>query len=413
MFGPSYSEKKLKINCKLAMERYRQMEKKKSEMAMRERKDIATFLKNDKISKAKIRVEHIIREDYLVEAMEIIDCYLELLCTRIQLITKSGKNMPTSCESCINSIIYAHERLPECKEMGIVVQQLGILYGKKKIHEISTNDENEILPKKLKTRLALDNVKAYTIEKYLEQIATTYDVVYTPDERIIKAYELKEDLTKSSMITFDETKNDGNNNDGTNFGGSGGNNFGGSGGNQFDSYPDVTNTHFPNINLPTAGNDSNNFNNQTNFQNTTTQQPPNSNNNMIYGQNTHSNEPPNNNFKPPISNFNNQNNTYQVPYNNDDDLPKYDAQAPNLMSYPTTTATDLKNNFSDLPSEFQAGNTTTNNDQGDNIDNDLAALDSLNFPTIPSSGPINNGPSDDIDPDDIEARMRRLMGGKP
>ena len=41
---------------------------------------------NGKVERAKIRVEHIIREDYLVEAMEILEMYADLLLARFGLI---------------------------------------------------------------------------------------------------------------------------------------------------------------------------------------------------------------------------------------------------------------------------------------------------------------------------------------
>lgn len=39
-----------------------------------------------KDERARIRVEHIIREDYMVEAMEILELYCDLLLSRIGLI---------------------------------------------------------------------------------------------------------------------------------------------------------------------------------------------------------------------------------------------------------------------------------------------------------------------------------------
>ncbi len=43
------------------------MEKKKTEMALKSRKEIADYIAAGKPERAKIRVEHIIREDYYVE----------------------------------------------------------------------------------------------------------------------------------------------------------------------------------------------------------------------------------------------------------------------------------------------------------------------------------------------------------
>ncbi|KAA0188375.1 hypothetical protein HAZT_HAZT007275, partial [Hyalella azteca] len=66
--GPSYA--KLKTNLRLSINRLKLLEKKKTELTQKARKEIADYIAAGKIERAKIRVEHIIREDYLVEAME-------------------------------------------------------------------------------------------------------------------------------------------------------------------------------------------------------------------------------------------------------------------------------------------------------------------------------------------------------
>ena len=49
---------------------------------MKQRKEIADYIAAGKVERAKIRVEHIIREDYLVEAMEVVEMYCDLLLAR-------------------------------------------------------------------------------------------------------------------------------------------------------------------------------------------------------------------------------------------------------------------------------------------------------------------------------------------
>lgn len=63
-----------------------QQQKKKAELAQKARKEIADYLAAGKDERARIRVEHIIREDYMVEAMEILELYCDLLLTRLGLI---------------------------------------------------------------------------------------------------------------------------------------------------------------------------------------------------------------------------------------------------------------------------------------------------------------------------------------
>lgn len=82
MFSSGANYNKLKTNLRLCINRLKLLEKKKTELALKQRKEIADYLAAGKIERAKIRVEHIIREDYLVEAMEVLEMYCDLLLAR-------------------------------------------------------------------------------------------------------------------------------------------------------------------------------------------------------------------------------------------------------------------------------------------------------------------------------------------
>ena len=70
--------------------------------------------------RARIRVEHIIREDYLVEGLEITEMFLDLILARVGLINLSNEIDPGMAES-ISSVIWVQPRIvtecPELKEM--------------------------------------------------------------------------------------------------------------------------------------------------------------------------------------------------------------------------------------------------------------------------------------------------------
>ncbi|KAI6186566.1 IST1-like protein [Aphelenchoides besseyi] len=83
-WGTQYA--KLKTNLRLAANRLRLLQKKKTEQAMKARSEIADFLMSDKEDRARIRVESIIREDFVVEAYEILEMFCELLMARFGVI---------------------------------------------------------------------------------------------------------------------------------------------------------------------------------------------------------------------------------------------------------------------------------------------------------------------------------------
>lgn len=86
MFGGGPKYQKLSTNLRLSINRLKLLEKKKTELAIKARKEISEYLINGKEDRARIRVEHIVREDYLVEAMEIVEMYCDLLLARMGLI---------------------------------------------------------------------------------------------------------------------------------------------------------------------------------------------------------------------------------------------------------------------------------------------------------------------------------------
>lgn len=57
--GPNYT--KLKTNLRLSVNRLKLLEKKKTELVQKSRREIGEYIANGKYERAKIRVEHIIR----------------------------------------------------------------------------------------------------------------------------------------------------------------------------------------------------------------------------------------------------------------------------------------------------------------------------------------------------------------
>ena len=92
------------------LSRLKLLEKKKTEMALKSRKEIADYIAAGKPERAKIRVEHIIREDYYVEAMEIVEMYCDLLLARFGLIEQM-KNLDDGLAESISSLIWVAPRL--------------------------------------------------------------------------------------------------------------------------------------------------------------------------------------------------------------------------------------------------------------------------------------------------------------
>ncbi|XP_017776530.1 PREDICTED: IST1 homolog [Nicrophorus vespilloides] len=183
MFSSSPNYTKLKTHLRLAINRLKLLEKKKAELAQKSRKEISDFIVGGKAERAKIRVEHIIREDYLVEAMEIVEMYCDLLLARFGLITQM-KELDEGLSEAIASLIWVAPRLQaDIQELKIISDLLTAKYGKP--YADSCRNDSESVSIKLKHKLSIQSPPKKLVEKYLIEIASCFNVEYEPDPQIM------------------------------------------------------------------------------------------------------------------------------------------------------------------------------------------------------------------------------------
>jgi len=184
--GPSYN--KLKTNLRLCVNRLKLLEKKKTELALKQRKEIADYISGGKTERAKIRVEHIIREDYLVEAMEVVEMYCDLLLARFGLIQQM-KTLDDGLAEAISSIIWVTPRLQsDVEELKVVSAQLASKYGKPYAMGCIENSVGTV-SEKLVHKLSVQAPPKLVVEKYMIEIAKYYNVEYEPDPQVMQGDE--------------------------------------------------------------------------------------------------------------------------------------------------------------------------------------------------------------------------------
>lgn len=161
--GPNYS--KLKTHLRLAVNRLKLLEKKKTELAQKSRKEIADYLATGKAERAKIRVEHIIREDYLVEAMEIVEMFCDLMLARFGLLTQM-KELDDGIAECVSSLIWVAPRLQsDVSELKVISDILTAKYGKPYAEIARTATGDHKVSDKLMHKLAVQAPPKLLVEK--------------------------------------------------------------------------------------------------------------------------------------------------------------------------------------------------------------------------------------------------------
>lgn len=203
MFSGS-SLSKLKTNLRLSVNRLKLLEKKKTELAQKARKEIADYISAGKYERAKIRVEHIIREDYLVEAMEVVEMYCDLLLARFGLIQQM-KTLDEGLSEAISSLIWVAPRLQtDVAELKTIAEQLTQKYGKQYALACRDNAVGTV-NEKLMHKMGVQAPPKMLVEQYLYEIAKSHNVPYEPDPEVMH----QDEVMAAEAVLIDFNSNDG------------------------------------------------------------------------------------------------------------------------------------------------------------------------------------------------------------
>ncbi|ETW03863.1 hypothetical protein H310_05213 [Aphanomyces invadans] len=177
MFG--FNVNKLKPNLKMAVSRIGIVKNKKAITSKAQRKDVAKLLADGKEEKARIRVEGLIREDFVIEAYEIIELLCELISERTPLI-KSERECPYDMREAVCTLIWAATRT-EIPELAEVKNQLTKKYGQDFTAAAMRNVDG-CVNERVIHKLSVQPPNAYLVINYLKEIAKQHNVAWVPDE---------------------------------------------------------------------------------------------------------------------------------------------------------------------------------------------------------------------------------------
>lgn len=174
-----FNENKCKPALKMAVQRIHIAINKKTNQLKANKREIAKLLQDEKEEKARIRVEHVIREDFNIEAYEIIELICEVLCERMRLI-KSEKECPPDLHEGICTLIWANKRC-EIPELEMVSKQFLKKYGEE-FYELATKNSGGCVNERVVHKLSVQPPSAFLVQNYLQEIATAHNIDWTPTE---------------------------------------------------------------------------------------------------------------------------------------------------------------------------------------------------------------------------------------
>ncbi|XP_072968345.1 uncharacterized protein [Typha angustifolia] len=203
-FHRGFNSSKCKTEAKLATSRIKLLRNKREAQVRQMRRDIAMLLESGKDDTARIRVEHVIREQNILAANEIIELFCELIVARLSIIAKQ-RECPADLREGISSLIYAAPRCSELPELTRISDIFEKKYGKDFVSAASDlrpdSAVNNLLIVKLSVRKPTGEMKL----KILKEIAKEYRIEWDTRETELELLKPPEELIEGPQTFVSST----------------------------------------------------------------------------------------------------------------------------------------------------------------------------------------------------------------
>ncbi|XP_061359917.1 uncharacterized protein LOC133303961 [Gastrolobium bilobum] len=170
-----FNSSKCKTAAKMAVARIKLLRNKREVVVRQMRRDIALLLRSGQDATARIRVEHVMREQNILAANEFIELFCELVVSRLSIIAKQ-RECPADLKEGICSLIFAAPRCSEIPELVALKNIFEKKYGKDFVSAATdlrpSCGVNRQLIDKLSVRTPPGEVKL----KVLKEIAKEYQI---------------------------------------------------------------------------------------------------------------------------------------------------------------------------------------------------------------------------------------------
>ncbi|KAL6523596.1 hypothetical protein OROGR_017199 [Orobanche gracilis] len=180
LLSRSFNSAKFKTSLRLAGSRLKLLRNKKEVQVKQMKREIAQLLEFGQDQTARIRkVEHVIREEKMMAAYDLLEIYCELIVARLPII-ESQKNCPIDLKEAITSLVFAAARCGDVPELLDVRKQITAKYGKD-----YTTAAIELRPQCGVGRMLVEKLSAMapdvpTKTRFLSAIAEEHNVKWEP-----------------------------------------------------------------------------------------------------------------------------------------------------------------------------------------------------------------------------------------
>ncbi|KAK9032101.1 hypothetical protein V6N11_056384 [Hibiscus sabdariffa] len=191
----SFKPAKCKTALRMAIPRIKLMKNKREAQAKQLKRELAQLLVEGQDQTARIRVEHVVREEKTVEAYGLLEIYCELIVARMPMV-ESQKDCPIDLKEAIASVIYASKRCVDIPELKDASKHFTAKYGKE-----FTSAALDLRPdcgvgRMLAMKLAPDAPDGPTKLRILTAIAEEHNIEWDPASFGAKESKVYDDMLK-------------------------------------------------------------------------------------------------------------------------------------------------------------------------------------------------------------------------
>ncbi|KAL5538526.1 hypothetical protein UlMin_044688 [Ulmus minor] len=213
-FNKGFKAAKCKTLLKLTIPRIKLLRNRREIQIKQMRRDIAKLLETGQEATARIRVEHIIREENMMAAQEIIELFCELITVRLPII-ESQRECPLDLKEAISSVIFAAPRCADLPELLQVHMLFAAKYGKEFIAAATELMPNCGVNRQLIELLSIRAPSPEKKLKLLKEIAEENELDWDPATSETEFFKSHEDLldgqtqfVSGSQLPLPEEKHD-------------------------------------------------------------------------------------------------------------------------------------------------------------------------------------------------------------
>lgn len=209
MLHRSFKPAKCKTALKLAVSRIKLLNNKREAQVKQMKRELAQLLESGQVQTARIRVEHVIREEKTMTAYNLIEIYCELLAARLPII-ESQKNCPIDLKEAITSVVFASPRCADVPELMDIKKHLTAKYGKEFITTAIELRPDCGVNRMLVEKLSAKAPDGPTKLKILTAIAEEHNVKWDPNLFSVNDYTPPQDLLNgpSTFETMNKIHNE-------------------------------------------------------------------------------------------------------------------------------------------------------------------------------------------------------------